>query len=189
MTDREHTFVIAIVCQDAVGIVHRVSQAISDLDGDIADLRQSVLRGYLTMILVAAFPSQVDEQDLREHLAAIAFPGLPWADFVVRPADPDVLAQPDPDLENAYVLTARGDDRVGFVATVTSFCARQQINILDLSTAVDAGQYTMMLLVDLSRCPDVGAVRQALKQFASEQDLKIVLQHNDIFKVTHEVVM
>ncbi len=38
--------------RDGIGIVYAVSHAISRMVGDIADLRQSVLRGYFTMILL-----------------------------------------------------------------------------------------------------------------------------------------
>jgi predicted amino acid-binding ACT domain protein len=89
--------------------------------------------------------------------------------------------------EHRYVLTASGRDRIGFVASVSSFCARQNINILDLSTAVSDGSYTMILLVDLSRCPDLAEMRRQLKAFAQESGLRLVLQHYDIFKATNEV--
>jgi predicted amino acid-binding ACT domain protein len=84
------------------------------------------------------------------------------------------------------VLTASGGDRIGFVAAVSSFCAANQINILDLSTAVEDGLYTMMLLVDLSRC-DVSDVRSRLEHFAQETGFDVVLQHHDIFRATQEV--
>jgi len=171
---------------DRVGIIYDVSSAISEMQGDIADLRQSVLRGYFTMILVASFPEGTTEDAIQRRLRAIDREGAPPLEITVRQVG-DV--GPDEDsavLENAYVLTASGADRIGFVATVSSFCAQNGVNILDLSTAVDDGTYIMILLVDLSPC-NVGEIRQKLRRFGQETGFNVVLQHYDIFKATQEV--
>jgi len=185
MVDTGQRFVISITSRDRIGIVSEVSSAISELRGDIADLRQSVLCGYFTMILIASFPAEVTAETIRDRLAAINTPGRPVLEITVNQAE-EPAADEAAVLENAYVLTASGRDRIGFVATVSSFCARHQINILDLSTAVADGSYIMMLLVDLSRC-DTGEIRRRLKQFGLETGFNVVLQHYDIFKATHEV--
>ncbi|KPL71943.1 hypothetical protein ADM99_09260 [Leptolinea tardivitalis] len=89
--------------------------------------------------------------------------------------------------DNAYVLTATGPDRVGFVATVSSFCANNNINILDLSTTSANGEYVMILITDLSKCPSMEAIRRDLQDFAREKGLRIVLQHYDIFRAVNEI--
>jgi glycine cleavage system transcriptional repressor len=185
MADTGQQFVISITSRDRIGIVRDVSSAISELRGDIADLRQSVLCGYFTMILIAAFPAEVAAETIRHRLIAINTPDRPALEITVSRAE-GLAADETGALENAYVLTASGPDRIGFVATVSSFCARQQINILDLSTAVADGSYIMMLLVDLSRC-DTGDIRRRLKQFGQETGFNVVLQHYDVFKATQEV--
>ena len=65
-------FVISIMSRDHVGIIYQVSKALSDLDGNIAQVRQSVLCGYFTMILLATFPSQVTQRDIERKLAEAA---------------------------------------------------------------------------------------------------------------------
>ena len=188
MPEPTKPFFVSISSRDRIGIVHQVSSAISELGGDIADLRQSVLRGHFTMILLASFPASVDQRAIEQRLAALNVAGVPPLLFNILPAD-DV---PDGDavnaLENAYVLTASGRDRIGFVATVSAFCARNGINILDLSTAVDDGTYTMILLVDLTQCPvDVGELRHKLDEFQQQTGLQVVLQHYAILEATNEV--
>jgi glycine cleavage system transcriptional repressor len=185
MADTGQQFVISVTSRDRIGIVCDVSTAISKLRGDIADLRQSVLCGYFTMILIASFPAEVAAETIRDRLVAINTPDRPVLEFTVNQVEGPAADEAGV-LENAYMLTASGPDRIGFVATVSSFCARHQINILDLSTAVADGSYIMMLLVDLSRC-DTGDIRRQLKQFGQETGFKVVLQHYDIFKATHEV--
>jgi glycine cleavage system transcriptional repressor len=181
-------FVISITSRDRIGIVHQVSSAISELGGDIADLRQSVLRGYFTMILLAAFPPSVTQDEVKRRLCMLNVPGLSPLQFAILPADDVSEAGSESSLEDAYVLTASGQDRIGFVATVSAFCARHGINILDLSTAVDNGSYTMILLVDLAQCTeDAGALRHELESFHKETGLQVVLQHYAILSATNEV--
>lgn len=177
-----HTqYVISVTSRDQVGIVADVAQAISDLKGDIADIRQSVLHGYFTMILLATFPSDVSTEMISGALQT------PSRYVNVQPSND--LTPPTVDLvpDNAYVLTASGTDRIGFVASVATFCAQHNINILDLSTTQSTGKYIMMLLVDLSDAEPLVTVRWHMQRFAEEKGFHLVLQHHDIFKATNEV--
>lgn len=180
-------YVISIMSRDRIGIVYEVSKAISSLEGNIADIRQSVLCGYFTMILLASFPSTVRQRDIERKLAEVDAHSETAIDSMVKKITDAALPSRSPDLENAYVLTTTGADQVGFVATLTSFCVEHKVNILDLSTTVSAGTYVMILVVDLDGCSSIQAVRQDLQQFARKNDLKVVLQHYDIFRAVNEI--
>ncbi|RKX42690.1 MAG: hypothetical protein DRP64_09445, partial [Verrucomicrobia bacterium] len=54
MIDRQ-IMAISVMAKDRPGIVAEVTAGISALDGNLADLRESVLCGYFTMILIAGF--------------------------------------------------------------------------------------------------------------------------------------
>jgi glycine cleavage system transcriptional repressor len=182
-------FVISIMSRDRVGIVADVAGRISALQGDITDLRQSVLRGYFTMILLATFPPDIDAAAIERHLGEINAQAEPPLKISVLPASDGGIAEAAPSPANIYVLTATGGDRIGFVATVAAFCAAHAINILDLATAVQDDQYTMMLQVDLSRCASPAIIQRQLQQFADQHAIRVVLQHNDIFQAIHEIPM
>ena len=47
--------IISVMSKDRTGIIADITGAIYELGGDLADLNQSVLGGYLTMILFATF--------------------------------------------------------------------------------------------------------------------------------------
>jgi glycine cleavage system transcriptional repressor len=191
-------YVISVVSRDRIGIVADVSSALAALGGDIADLRQSVLRDYFTMILLASFPEGVSADAIQRQTAQISASDLPPLHVTVIVADAldegasvvhrrsSVVGRPSPAQPN-YLLTARGPDRVGFVASVSAFCARNGLNILDLATTVADGRYVMMLLVDVSRCADLDAVRRQLQEFGQANGLEAVLQHEAIFRATNEV--
>lgn len=190
MSDERKQFIISVMSRDRVGIVFEVSRAISELAGDIADIRQQVLRGYFTMILYASFPAAVTAEDIRRKLAEVDSQSVTSLEVGVKPvkepADPVAEAAL---LANAYVLTASGPDRIGFVATVAQFCAENGLNILDLSTTVADGSYIMILLVDLSRSDHLDELQTRLRRFSQATGLKLVLQHYDIFKATNEIKM
>jgi len=174
---------------DRVGIVADVASRISTLRGDIADLSQTVLRGYFTMILLATFPDNVTADLIKEQFRTISIDGAPALESVVLPVGANASMDQPVSAENIYILTASGSDRIGFVATVALFCTKNAINILDLATSASEGQYNMVLQVDLSRCASLTTVQRDLKQFAQKHDIRLVLQHNDIFQAIHEINM
>jgi glycine cleavage system transcriptional repressor len=187
MSEPQEQFVISIMSRDRVGIVYEVSKAISELGGNIADIRQSVLCGYFTMILLASFPRHVTQRAIERKLSGVDAHSETPIDAVVEKVEEIALTSFSPKPENAYVLTATGTDKIGFVATVTSFCAQHHINILDLSTTVSEGSYVMILLLDLNHSVPISEVRNDLHQFAQETGLKVVLQHYDIFRAVSEI--
>jgi glycine cleavage system transcriptional repressor len=187
MSETQEHFVISIISRDRVGIIYDVSKAISDLNGNIADVRQSVLCGYFTMILLASFPSKVTQRAIERKLAEVDAHNEIPIEAVVKKAEEIVDAPAAPNSENVYVLTATGADQIGFVATVSSFCVKHQINILDLSTTVSDGAYVMILMIDLAGHLSISAVRRDLQQFSQETGIKVVLQHRDIFKAINEI--
>lgn len=187
MTEPRELFVISIISRDRIGIIYEVTRAISELEGNIADVRQSVLCGYFTMILLASFPPEVTQRSIERKLAKADSRSESAIEAVVRKADENALASAASAPENAYVLTATGHDRVGFVALMTSFCVRHNINILDLSTTVSDEAYVMVLVIDLNHCASIVDVRQDLQQFSQENSIKAVLQHYDIFRALHEI--
>jgi glycine cleavage system transcriptional repressor len=187
MSEPQEHFVISIISRDHVGIIYEVSKAISDLSGNIADVRQSVLCGYFTMILLASFPTSVTQRAIERKLAEADAHSETAIEAVVKKADETAIASFSPTPENTYVLTATGTDQIGFVATVSSFCVKHNINILDLSTTVSDGSYVMILLIDLNHCISISEVRHNLQEFSRETGIKIVLQHRDIFKAMNEI--
>jgi glycine cleavage system transcriptional repressor len=183
----ERQMIIAVMSKDRPGIIADVTGVIYELDGDLADLNQSVLCGYLTMILIATFDSAVTPEDVIAKLShtksEIKF------DAVVKLVDTPIEILKAQVPEKTYILTAQGKNKRGLVHGISSFCYRRDINILDLATTLADDQYTMILQLDLSNIASIKDVRDDLAEYADQTGLQIVLQHNDIFRVTHEITM
>lgn len=178
--DKETTMVISVMDCDRPGIVAEVTEGISALAGNLADLRESVLCGYFTMILVAGFPPEVTPEKVRDVLVKATS-----AEVSVKTHEGDFARVVTG--ENTYVLSAVGRDRVGLVAQVSRFCCARKINILDLASHVEDDLYTMMLQLDFLGVDQVERFENELVSFGQKTGLNLVLQHNDIFKATNEI--
>ena len=185
--EKSETYVISIMSQDRIGIVYEVSKAISDLNGNIADIRQSVLCGFFTMILLATFPPGVSQREIERKLAEADANSETAINAAVKKVDSASSDSKESAPENTYILTATGSDKIGFVATVTSFCVRHQINILDLSTMEKSGVYIMILMINLRPDKLIKEVRKDLADFSIETGIKTVLQHQDIFRAVNDI--
>lgn len=185
MASISNEFIISITSRDRIGIVFEISSALAALKGNIADSRQSVMCGYYNMILRASFPAEVTKAEIESKLAEVNARSETPLNMLVNQVDQTLLDTVDP--QNDYVLTASGKDQIGFVARVAGFCVEHCINILDLSTTISDGEFIMMLEIDLSRCASIREVRHALADFGREHGLRVVLQHNDIFKAVNEI--
>jgi glycine cleavage system transcriptional repressor len=179
MADKQ-IMVISVMAKDQPGIVTAVTEGISALDGNLADLRESVLCGYFTMILIAGFPAHLTPQDVQSALADAT-----GSRVSVLPHEGTLTVLDN--TEHAYVLSAVGRDRIGLVAQVSRFCFDRGVNILDLASHVESDQYTMMLQIDLSGIPSMATFEEELATFGTTTDLKMVLQHNEIFRATNEI--
>ncbi len=179
MADRQ-IMVISVMAKDRPGIVAEVTEGISALGGNLADLRESVLCGYFTMILIAGFPSTVSVEEVEAALAASTASQVSVAPHEGSLVEAEVA-------EHTYVLSAIGRDRVGLVAQVSRFCFEHGVNILDLASYVEADQYTMMLQIDLSNIQSLESFKEEISSFGKTSGLKLVLQHNDIFRATNEI--
>lgn len=178
--NKNRSMVISVMDCDRPGIVAEITTGIEALGGNLADLSQTVLCGYFTMILVADFPDAVSMEQVEKHLATSSTARV----SVV--AGQDILPEAAHS-EETYVLSAIGENRVGLVARVSSFCLDRNVNILDLASHAADGQYTMMLQLDLSNIESIEQFDHELAAFGHENELNIVLQHNDIFKATNEI--
>lgn len=176
----KQTMVISVMDRDRPGIVAETTERIGALGGNLADLRESVLCGYFTMILVAAFPAGVEVSTVEETLARNTSSRVSVKQAVASlPANGES--------EHVYILTAVGRDRIGLVAQVSRFCCDRGVNILDLASHVEDDQYTMMLQIDLGGIESFASFNAELAALGGVSGLNLVLQHNDIFRATNEI--
>ena len=89
---------------------------------------------------------------------------------------------------NNSVITVIGKDRVGIVYDVSGILAENQINILNISQQLMDDFFTMIILVDTSKCPKsrqemLDVFTQAGKMLA----LDIRMQDEELFNAMHRI--
>ena len=177
--------IISVMSKDRPGVIADITGAIYRLEGDLADLNQSVLCGYLTMILIASFRKEITPEDVIAEISHIKTP-VKFEVSIKLMDEPIDIAQHTVPAET-YVMTAQGKNRSGLVYSISQFCYSHNINIYDLATTLRDDQYTMVLQLDLSKVASLESVQDALEIFSQDTGLKVMMQHNDIFQVTHEI--
>lgn len=179
--------VMSVMSKDRPGIIADITGVIYHLHGDLADLNQSVLCDYFTMILIATFDDAVTPEDVVAGFSHIQ--SETRLEVVVKEMETPMEIARAKRPKETYVLTAQGRNQSGLVHRIGLFCCQHGINILDLATTLSEDQYTMILQLDLSRVESVDAIRTSLTDYAEESGLAVVLQHEDIFKAVSEITL
>lgn len=85
-------------------------------------------------------------------------------------------------------ITVIGKDRKGIIARISNAVFKHNINIEDLNQKVMEGYFVMTMLVDMSDSPiTIAELKKQLSVIENEMDLKIQVQHENIFQTMHRV--
>ena len=179
---------VSVMSRDQVGIVSEISQAIQLLEGNLADVRQSVLRDYFTMTLLVDFPAGMTAERLRrallesELLANASIGVLPYRGTVASQLADERLAA-----DNEYILTATGPDQPGLVAALSGYLRERGINIVDLTTCIANGEYTMIWQIELPAGLEIRKLTRSMELSMKPLGMAIGLRQQALFKVTNEI--
>jgi ACT domain-containing protein len=89
---------------------------------------------------------------------------------------------------NRIIVTAFGENKPGILAGLTETLANYQCDILDLTQKILQEFFTVMLLVDISASTaSFDDIKSALTQKGEFLRLKVIAQHEEIFKTMHRI--
>jgi glycine cleavage system transcriptional repressor len=180
---KQTTYIVTVMAEDRVGIVHGVTGTIRDLGGNILELSQTVLRGYFTIILAAEFAEPPTPGDLR---TAIEGEGKRFGLTVaVREAAERARVPAVPNGER-FLLTVLGPDQIGTIHGIAGCLADQGVNIVDLHARADGAKFSMVMEVFLPPVLPPGTLRAELERFGAGRGLESFVQHENIFLATSE---
>ena len=182
---KKKQLVISVMSKDRPGIIADITGVILDLDGDLADLTQSVLGGYFSMILIAEFDKKVTPEDVLAGFSHIDSDTK--IEATIKNMDVALETEKNNLPQETFIVTAQAINRKGLVNIMGDFFYSRDINVLDLETTRDNDSYTMIFQVDLSSIASLKDLRKELQLLGEQKELDLVLQHNDIFQATHEV--
>lgn len=85
-------------------------------------------------------------------------------------------------------ITVIGNDKMGIVAHIAQVLYTCRINIEDITQKIMGGYFVMTMLVDMKDSPHtLEHVHEELEKIAQEMELKIQVQHENIFKAMHRI--
>jgi ACT domain-containing protein len=86
------------------------------------------------------------------------------------------------------IVTAFGKNKIGILGGITSTLATTNCDVIDLSQKILKEFFTIMLLIDISNSSlDFESIKQELINTGEKFDLKVVVQHEEIFKTMHRI--
>ena len=90
--------------------------------------------------------------------------------------------------QDRVIVTAFGKNKIGILGGITSTLAKTNCDVIDLSQKILKEFFTIMLLIDISNANlDFEGVKQELINTGDKFDLKVVVQHEQIFKTMHRI--
>ncbi len=91
-------------------------------------------------------------------------------------------------MEELVVVTVVGADRPGIVAAISSTLAEANANIVDISMTVLRGFFSMIMVVDISKATrELDELRKELEGKGEEVGVRVMVQHEDVFKFMQKV--
>ena len=86
------------------------------------------------------------------------------------------------------VITVTGKDTVGIIADVSAVCAKNGVNILEITQSVLNEYFAMIMLADIDRLNvDFASFVDALESLGKSKALAIHAMHEDIFNTMHHI--
>ena len=86
------------------------------------------------------------------------------------------------------IVTVIGKDKPGIISKVSTALAQNQVNIEDISQTIVQGNFTMLMLCDLSGAKlTLKELKNNLLELGEKIGVSIHVQHEDIFNAMHKI--
>jgi len=86
------------------------------------------------------------------------------------------------------IITSFGLNRPGVIARITALLAEAGCDLRDVSQKIMDDFYTLIMIVDLSSSKyQLKELSEKLEKIASEMNVKIFLQHENLFRQMHRI--
>jgi len=84
------------------------------------------------------------------------------------------------------VVTVIGVDRVGILAKVSTVCAENNANVLEVTQSVLQDYFAMVMLIDIrDLTTEIHRLEDMIKEKLPDMDIRVM--HEDIFNSMHRV--
>lgn len=85
-------------------------------------------------------------------------------------------------------ITVIGLDKKGIVAKISNLLYKNDVNIEDIAQQIMEKHFVMTMLIDIANTKgSIDKLRADLEKIGRELNLKVQLQHENVFKMMHRV--
>lgn len=86
------------------------------------------------------------------------------------------------------ILTSFGLNKPGVIAAITTALSQANCDISDLSQKLMGDFFTMIMIVNTSKSAlSLSDIQNEMKKISDEMNIKIMLQHEEIFRAMHRI--
>lgn len=181
--------VVSVIGLDCPGVVYTVSSTLSDLECNIEEVSQTILKNQFAAIFVATKPADLDDASLHRILSNTISEKDMHLSVTIRAFEEGCQFQPS--TTEPFVVTVDGNDRFEIIASISRIFAEHRVNIENLKAIMpDAAQRQALLVFEIALplSIDRNALRRTLEDKASGMGLRLSMQHRDIFEAVHRVL-
>lgn len=91
-------------------------------------------------------------------------------------------------ISGRVILTSFGLNKPGIVAAITSALGNANCDIQDLSQKIMGDFFTMIMIIDITNSKkDLKEIQEEMYKTAEPLNIKIYLQHEDVFRYMHRI--
>jgi ACT domain-containing protein len=178
-------YALSVMCEDKVGLVARLTEAVLVLGGNIEVLHQGVLQGYFVFMMLVSFDREVPAGQVEKAIESAGEAGQ----FVVSILPRKPQATLPPATGAVFILTLTGRDAPGILKRMTGYLADHRINIEGLTSEAREGRFLATARLTIPEAVDIRSARLDLAEVLKGAEVQVVLMHEDIFAATSRIEM
>ena len=180
--------IVSVLGHDRPGIVATVTGVLFEFNCNIEKVSQTILKTEFAGSFIISMPPDLTQAELRKALDK----GLSAMNMHIHiESVSEQKASLVADNAEPFVITTKGPDRKGLVASISAIIARYGVNITNLQAVFkggnDPGSNIMIYEVDIPVDIDRQEFYRALRDKAEVLSLNISIQHRNIFETINRI--
>jgi glycine cleavage system transcriptional repressor len=180
--------IVSVLGHDRPGIVAAVTGVLFEYNCNIENVSQTILKTEFAGSFIISMPPDLTQEELRQAL-----------DDSLSPMNMHIHIESILDQNSGFgagnaepfVITTKGPDRKGLVASISAIIAHFGINITNLQAVFKGGDdpenNIMIYEVDIPVDIDRQEFNRALRAKAESLDLNVSIQHRNIFETINRI--
>lgn len=175
-------FVISVLAPDRVGLLRDITGVIFRNQGNIDQIRQSIVGGFFNLVFLSNHPDGISRDalagELGQTLGAVA---------AVSVLPGKGVSESSPVEGENFIVTTRGPDKPGTVHAISSFFVDNGVNIEDWAVSEEQGEILYTARVCIPAGADFRTLQKAFKDRFADLGLDAGLYHENIIRATNEI--